>query len=82
MQKLECCKPEEIGVSSRSVIYFLEALERARIPLHSLMIIRNGRVAAEVYYEPYEKNMLHRFYSTTADCQPKRPPVPYSAATP
>ena len=65
MQKLECCKPEEIGVSSRSVIYFLEALERARIPLHSLMIIRNGRVATEVYYEPYEKNMLHRFYSTT-----------------
>ena len=55
MQKLERCKPEEAGVSSRSVIYFLEALERARIPLHSLMIIRNGRVAAEVYYEPYEK---------------------------
>ena len=65
MQKLERCKPEEAGVSSRSVIYFLEALERARIPLHSLMIIRNGRVAAEVYYEPYEKNMLHRFYSAT-----------------
>ena len=46
MQKLECCKPEEIGVSSRSVIYFLEALERAKKMGRGVITIGNRMIDA------------------------------------
>lgn len=65
MKELERCRPEQVGISSEAVIKCLEHLEKARIPLHSLMLLRYGKVAAEVYYEPCGKNRLHRFYSTT-----------------
>ena len=65
MKELERCIPEQAGVSSMSVVQFLDSLEKARIPFHSLMIIRHGKLAAEVYYEPFRRDKLHRFYSTT-----------------
>lgn len=65
MKELQRCRPEQVGVSSKAVSQCLDYLERARIPMHSLMILRHGKVAAEVYYEPCGKNQLHRFYSTT-----------------
>lgn len=65
MLELKHCIPEEVGVSSLAVIRCLDDLEKHNIPVHSLMIIRHGKVAAEVYYEPCNKNKLHRFYSVT-----------------
>lgn len=65
MKELERCKPEQVGLSSEAIIRCLDYLEKARIPMHSLMILRQGKVAAEVYYEPFKKDRLHRFYSTT-----------------
>jgi len=44
---------------------YLDNIEKQRIPLQSLMIIRGGKVCAEGYYAPFDKDYMHRMYSSS-----------------
>jgi CubicO group peptidase (beta-lactamase class C family) len=55
--------PSRCGVSSRRVIDFLRAVDATGIELHSLMVARGGRVAAEGWWAPYRADLPHQLHS-------------------
>ena len=57
--------PEEMGVTSESLIRFLKKLEDIDIPMHSAIIMRHDNIIMEAYYKPYERKTLHRMFSVT-----------------
>lgn len=57
--------PESVGVSSKVVSEFLHEAEKRHLEYHSLMVIRDGKVAVEWYNEPYNKESIHSVYSVS-----------------
>ncbi len=57
--------PEAQGISSRSLLRFINKLEEQKIPVHSILIARHGELVMEAYYKPYERDTLHRMFSQT-----------------
>jgi CubicO group peptidase (beta-lactamase class C family) len=57
--------PEAEGVSSRGIIDFLDAASRSTTEFHSFMFLRNGRVIAEGWWDPYRPELRHTLYSTS-----------------
>ncbi|MFA5688431.1 MAG: serine hydrolase [Kiritimatiellales bacterium] len=55
--------PEDVGIPSEKILQLLEQLERQGLPMHALAIMRYGKPAAEAYWEPFNKDSLHRAYS-------------------
>lgn len=58
--------PEAEGISSGAVLDFVHALEQHTHPLdavHSFMLLRHGRVAAEGWWAPYGPDLPHILYS-------------------
>lgn len=55
--------PEEQGVSSASIIRFLEKTKQEGIELHSLQIARNGKLIADMTAAPYTRDSFHRIFS-------------------
>lgn len=56
---------EEVGVSSRECRAFIDDARNSNLEFHSMMIIRHGKVAAEWYNEPYNKDTPHMMYSAS-----------------
>ncbi|GIP09329.1 beta-lactamase family protein [Paenibacillus macerans] len=54
---------EELGISARNVIDFLDEMEAQSIELHSFMLVRHGHVAAEGWWEPYRPELPHMLFS-------------------
>jgi CubicO group peptidase (beta-lactamase class C family) len=55
--------PEEVGIPSQAVTSFLDALAQAGQEVHSFMLLRHGRVAAEAWWKPYEGGLAHQLFS-------------------
>jgi CubicO group peptidase (beta-lactamase class C family) len=55
--------PEEAGVPSQAVTSFIDALARTGQEIHSFMLLRHGRVAAEAWWKPYEPVLPHQLFS-------------------
>ncbi len=55
--------PEAEGVSVQGILDFLDAVEREKFELHSLMVLRHGKVIAEGWWEPYGPEFIHTMYS-------------------
>jgi CubicO group peptidase (beta-lactamase class C family) len=55
--------PAAQGVAAAGVLAFLDAVESARLDLHSLMLVRHGRVVAEGWWAPYRADLVHLLYS-------------------
>ena len=55
--------PEAVGIPSGCIINFLTRLDRYGIPMHSVLLCRYGKLAAEGYYAPYRADTLHRMFS-------------------
>lgn len=55
--------PEALGVDSNGVLAFLDAVEQAKEPLHSLMLLRHGCVAAEGWWAPHAPEQPHVMWS-------------------
>src|SRR5437764_14836224 len=45
--------PEAVGVDPSAVLAFVDAVEQKPGGLHSFMLLRHGRVAAEGWWSPY-----------------------------
>jgi CubicO group peptidase (beta-lactamase class C family) len=55
--------PEDQGVSSDSIIAFLDALSGSKHEYHSLMVLRHGYVIAEGWWKPYRPKSPQMLYS-------------------
>lgn len=55
--------PEAEGVSSKAIIGFLDAMDKTKHEMHSLMILRHGKVIAEGWWKPYRPDLKHTLYS-------------------
>jgi len=56
--------PEEQGISSRSILQFIEALEEAQPDaLHSVMIRRHGKIISQGWWAPYAPETPHLLWS-------------------
>lgn len=66
-QALPRCTPEEAGISSAVVERLFKTLssEVDTLGVHSVMLIRNGKVFAEGYWAPYRKGVPHMMYSAS-----------------
>lgn len=57
--------PEEEGVSSESILQFIDAIEGSKNEVHSFMFLRHGKVIAEGWWNPYRADLKHTMYSTS-----------------
>jgi len=55
--------PEAVGIPSASLIGFLDGVRAAKLELHSLMVVRHGKVCAEGWWKPYSADQSHLVYS-------------------
>lgn len=55
--------PEAVGLPSAAVERFLDAIDRAGVELHSMMLLRHGKVLAEGWWAPFQPDGLHLVYS-------------------
>lgn len=65
MSDFEEVRPEDVGISSAGLIRFAKRLEHNNIPMHSIIVMRHGKICMESYYAPYTKHTLHRMFSVT-----------------
>lgn len=57
--------PEQAGISSQAVMTVVKELEEINFEYHSMMILHNGVVAAELYRYPFSADMTHIMYSVS-----------------
>lgn len=57
--------PEQTGIPSAAISAFLDALKREALEIHGFMVVRNGSVAAEGWWEPYSSEFPHLVFSIT-----------------
>jgi len=58
--------PEALKISSKGIQEFLDAVgSESKHEMHSLMILRNGQVAAEGWWAPYGPETKHTMYSVS-----------------
>lgn len=57
--------PEEAGVSSAGILRFLDEWEKIRktIQLHSLIVLRHGKIVWKMNVAPYSDRTVHTMYS-------------------
>lgn len=57
--------PEQMGISSAEITAMLDGFRKEGLSMHSVLVMRNGKIVAEGYAEPFDENSLHRMYSVS-----------------
>lgn len=57
--------PESQGISSQSIIDFLDAIPASGNEFHSFMILRHGKLIAQGWWNPYRPDLKHTMYSVS-----------------
>ncbi len=57
--------PEAAGISSAKILKFIDRIEKRDAIMHSLLIMRRGKIVTENYWAPFDKDFCHRMYSQT-----------------
>jgi CubicO group peptidase (beta-lactamase class C family) len=65
MQIIPHALPTDVGIPYRAIYHFIKKLEHHRIPMHSILLARHGKLVAEAYYSPYKADTLHRMFSVS-----------------
>lgn len=63
--EFERITPEQAGVPSSSILQFMDGCKKKGLELHSFMFLRHGKVYAESWYKPYNKDSHHIMFSFT-----------------
>lgn len=61
--QLERVTPESVGIHSPAIVNLLDKLEKLGVEMHSLMLLRHGRVCAEGWWRPYAPETPHIMFS-------------------
>lgn len=64
-QSIPRSTPEAEGVSSAAIQKFIESYKKEKHELHSVMIIRHGKVISESWWSPYAPELKHSMYSVS-----------------
>lgn len=57
--------PERQGMDSSAILQFIEELERQIQEVHSVIVLRHGRVVAEGWWSPYRPEYSHALFSVS-----------------
>jgi CubicO group peptidase (beta-lactamase class C family) len=57
--------PEAQGMDSRALVRAIDFIRGKQVPIHSLTIVRNGRVVLDSYFYPFADGQLHDLASAT-----------------
>ena len=57
--------PESVGIHSENIRKFIERLEEKHLATHSLILAKGNQIFFENYWEPFNKEFLHRMYSVS-----------------
>jgi CubicO group peptidase (beta-lactamase class C family) len=57
--------PESQGISSASIVGFLDDIEQSGFEVQSFMLWRRGQVVAEGWWSPYRADRIHMIHSLT-----------------
>lgn len=57
--------PSAEGVSANAIQQFLDAAAASKHEFHSMMMLRNGKVIAEGWWDPYNPELVHTMYSVS-----------------
>ncbi len=60
---LPASDPEAQDVRSRSILEFIQAVEKEVDALHGLVLLRHGKVIAQGWWSPYDSQTPHMLYS-------------------
>lgn len=60
---LETATPESQGISSRAILDWIDTVERDIDAFHSFVLVRHGKIIAEGWWTPYERERPHMLYS-------------------
>lgn len=58
-------QPEEVGIDSAALIEMFDFVRQHQIPVHSLQLVRHGRLALDAYFYPFEPDSRHDVASVT-----------------
>ncbi len=58
-------KPENAGISSFRILEFIKILEKHRLATHNLILAKGNSIFFEHYWEPFNREFLHRMYSVS-----------------
>ena len=59
MSKLERVRPESVGISPTSLLKWLDAIDQTGFITHHLLLLRHGKVAFEIHYNPFRPDVKH-----------------------
>ena len=62
-QKLPRSSPEQQGISSADLLAFIDAADKDVDAMNSFILVRHGRVVAEGWWAPYDRETPHVLYS-------------------
>jgi len=57
--------PEAQGLDSEALADAMETIRERRLPVHSLLIVRHGKLVLDAYFHPFGDNQLHDVASVT-----------------
>jgi CubicO group peptidase (beta-lactamase class C family) len=57
--------PEEVGMDSEALAEMFDAIRQREIPVHSIQIVRHGRMALDAYIYPFRAGLRHDVASVT-----------------
>lgn len=57
--------PEAEGVSSASILKFLDAVDKGKNEIHSFVMLRHGKIISEGWWSPYGKELKHVMFSAS-----------------
>lgn len=59
------CTPESVGIPSDAIERFYKEIEILKMPLHSFLLLRHGKLITEGYWSPHTSEELHIVYSVS-----------------
>src|SRR5687768_13491414 len=61
----QTASPEEVGLDSAALVEMFDFVRERKIPVHSLQIVRHGRLALDSYFCPFSPGTRHDVASVT-----------------
>ena len=55
--------PEREGIPSRAIENYVRGFADEHLAMHSVMVVRHGKIVYEKYWKPFDRDFRHRLYS-------------------
>ena len=59
----EYCAPKDVNVDGNGIVRFLDDMTQKKLHMHSIIILRHGKIIFEASFEPWSKDKKHMLFS-------------------